>query len=71
MVFETVGMMAVFASRQYGIKDIVLTGNLTQMSQAKDVVEMFNKHFDVNMIIPENAQFSTVIGAAMSYFEKN
>jgi type II pantothenate kinase len=70
MVFETVGMMAVFASRQYGIKDIVLTGNLTQMSQAKDVVDMFNKHFDVNMVIPENAQFSTVIGAAMSYFEK-
>ena len=71
MVFETVGMMAVFASRQYGIKDIVLTGNLTQMSQAKDVIEMFNKHFDVNMVIPENAQFSTVIGAAMSYFDKN
>ncbi len=70
MVFETVGMMAVFAARQYGIRDIVLTGNLTQMSQAQAVVEMFNKHFDVNMVIPQNAQFSTVIGAAMSYFNK-
>ncbi len=70
MVFETVGMMAIFASRQYGIKDIVLTGNLTQMSQAQGVVDMFNKYFNVNMIIPENAQFSTVIGAAMSYFNK-
>ena len=70
MVFETVGMMSVFASRQYKIRDIVLTGNLTQMSQAQSVVDMFNKHFDVNMIIPENAQFSTVIGAAISYFKK-
>ena len=70
MVFETVGMMAVFAARQHGIRDIVLTGNLTQMSQAKNVIEMFNKHFDVNMVIPENAQFSTVIGAALSYFDK-
>ncbi len=70
MVFETVGMMAVFAARQYGIKDIVLTGNLTQMSQAQGVVDMFNSFFDVNMIIPENAQFSTVIGAAISYFKK-
>lgn len=70
MVFETVGMMAVFAARQYGIRDIVLTGNLTQMSQAQAVIEMFNKHFDVNMVIPENAQFSTVIGAAISYFNK-
>jgi type II pantothenate kinase len=63
-------MMAVFAARQYGIKDIVLTGNLTQMSQAQSVVDMFNSFFDVNMIIPENAQFSTVIGAAISYFKK-
>ena len=70
MIFETVGMMAVFASRQYRIKDIVLTGNLTQMSQAQAVVDMFNKYFGVNMVIPENAQFSTVIGAAMSYFKK-
>ena len=70
MVFETVGMMAVFAARQHGIRDIVLTGNLTQMSQAKNVIDMFNKHFDVNMVIPENAQFSTVIGAALSYFDK-
>lgn len=70
MVFETVGMMAVFAARQHGIRDIVLTGNLTQMSQSKNVIDMFNKHFDVNMVIPENAQFSTVIGAALSYFNK-
>lgn len=70
MVFETVGMMSVFAARQYNIKDIVLTGNLTQMSQSQAVVDMFNNSFGVNMIIPENAQFSTVIGAAMSYFKK-
>ena len=38
--------------------------------QSKNVIDMFNKHFDVNMIIPENAQFSTVIGAALSYFNK-
>ena len=70
MVFETVGMMAVFASRQYGISDIVFTGNLTRMSQTQNVVDMFNRCFGTNIIVPENAQYSTVIGAAMSYFEK-
>ena len=40
------------------------------MSQVKEVIEMFNKYFDVNMIIPEDAQFSTVIGAAISHFHK-
>ena len=69
MVFETVGMMSIFAARQYGISDIVFTGNLTRMSQTQAVVDMFNRCFDANIIIPENAQYSTVIGAAMSYFE--
>ena len=69
MVFETVGMMAVFASRQYGISDIVFTGNLTNMSQTQNVVNMFNRCFGTNIIVPENAQYSTVIGAAISYFE--
>ena len=61
---------SVFASRQYGISDIVFTGNLTNMSQTKDVVEMFNRCFDTNIIVPENAQYSTVIGAAISSFIK-
>ena len=70
MVFETAGMMSVFASRQYGISDIVFTGNLTRMSQTQNVVDMFNRCFDVNVTVPENAQYSTVIGAAISSFIK-
>jgi type II pantothenate kinase len=70
MVFETVGMIAYFASKQYGIKDIILTGNLTNISQAKEIVDGLNKMFDMNFIIPVNAQYSTVIGAALSSFGK-
>ena len=70
MVFETVGMIAYFASKQYGLKDIILTGNLTNISQAKEIVDGLNKMFDMNFIIPANAQYSTVIGAALSSFGK-
>ncbi len=70
MVFETVGMIAYFASKPYGLKDIVLTGNLTQMSQAPELFDVLNKMFNMRFTIPENAQFSTVIGAALSSFEK-
>ena len=70
MVFETVGMIAYFASKQYGIKDIILTGNLTNISQAKEIVDGLNTMFDMNFIIPVNAQYSTVIGAALSSFGK-
>ena len=70
MVFETVGMVAYFASKQFNIKDIVLTGNLTQMSQAPKTFEVLNEMFNMNFVIPENAQFSTVIGAALSSFKR-
>lgn len=70
MVFETVGMIAYFAAKQYGIKDVILTGNLTHISQAQEIVDGLNKMFDMNFVIPNNAQYSTVIGAALSSFEK-
>ncbi|MBQ8475222.1 MAG: type II pantothenate kinase [Clostridia bacterium] len=66
MVFETIGMVSVFAARNFGIKNVVLTGNLTNVSQAKDVFTSLNSMFDMNFIIPENAQFGTVIGAALA-----
>ncbi|MBO5274408.1 MAG: type II pantothenate kinase [Clostridia bacterium] len=67
MIFETVGMMAIFAARTYKLRDIVLTGNLTSVPQAKEIFKTLNSMFDMNFIIPERSQFSTVIGAALSY----
>ncbi len=66
MVFEVAGMLAVFAARNHNIKDIVLTGNLTRVPQSKEIFDTLNSMFDVNFMIPQNAQFSTVIGAALS-----
>ena len=65
MIFETVGMMAVFNSRMHKTRDIVLTGNLTQIAQAPETFKNLSDMFNVNFIIPERAQFSTVIGAAL------
>jgi type II pantothenate kinase len=65
MVFETVGMMAVFNARAKGVKDIVLTGNLTSVDYAKTAFEGLSAMFGLNFVIPENARFSTVIGTAM------
>ena len=65
MVFETVGMLALFAARAKGVKDIVLTGNLTHVEYAKVAFEGLSTMFGVNFTIPENARFSTVIGTAI------
>lgn len=65
MVAETIAMMAIFAARNYKLKNIILTGNLTAIKPIRDMFVNLEKNFDVNFIIPENSQFGTVIGAAL------
>ena len=67
MVYETIAMMAIFASRSYNVSDIVLTGNLTTASPAKRIFASLSAYFGLNFMIPPKSQFGTVIGAALSY----
>ncbi|MBQ8509339.1 MAG: type II pantothenate kinase [Clostridia bacterium] len=66
MVFETIAMVAMFAARNYDLRDIVLTGNLTTLNKAKGIFGGMNSMFNLNFMIPENSQFGTVIGAALT-----
>lgn len=66
MVFETIGMISIFAARGCGIRDIILTGNLSSVAQAGEIFTTLNRMFDVNFIIPEYSRFGTVIGAALA-----
>ncbi len=65
MVFETIAMVARFAAKSYGLRDIILTGNLTTLEQAPAIFAGLNAMFDLNFMIPHNSQFGTVIGAAL------
>ena len=68
MVFETVAMVSVFASRHVAVENVILTGNLTRLPFCAQKFEEFNTKYKygVNFIIPKNSQFSTVIGTALS-----
>ena len=66
MIYETAAMLGIFAARMKKVKNIVLTGNLTRMAQAKGTFDAMNEIFDKKFIIPENSQFSTAIGAALA-----
>ena len=66
MVAETIMMLSVFAARSYGLADIVLIGNLTTIEPIRRVFEKHAEGFGVRFVIPENAQFGTVIGAALN-----
>ena len=66
LVYETVGMVSIFASRYCGVRDIVLTGNLTRLDYCKKKFEQFNRlGYGVNFIIPERSEYATVIGGAL------
>ena len=71
MVFQTIGMMAVFACRNDEVKDVILTGTLTQVPFAAQVFDALHKMHGVNFIIPQNAIYATATGAALSYLHSN
>ena len=65
LVFQTIGMISVFATKMEHIKDIVLTGNLTNVPQAEIVFKKLSELFGVNFVMPDNAEFATAAGAAI------
>jgi len=66
MIFESVGMMAVFASLNSHVKDIVLIGALSATEHAATVFENLAKIHPVKFHIPKDAIFATAVGAALS-----
>jgi len=65
LVFETVAMQSIFAARQFGTRDIILTGRLTRIPQSHRIFTELNALFDVNFLIPKLSEYATVIGAAL------
>ena len=70
MVFETIGMLSLFAARSKGVRDVVLTGRLSVIEPAAKIFENLNNMFDLNLVVPFHSQFGTVIGAALTGMER-
>jgi type II pantothenate kinase len=66
MVFESVAMLSIFGARNRTLKNIVVTGNMTTIPQARPILSALNQTFDANFILPDHSQYATVIGAALS-----
>jgi len=69
MVFEIVGMLAVFALKNDEIRDVVLTGTLATFPQVKTVFSGFKALTGLNFIVPTEAVFATALGAASAAAE--
>ena len=69
MVMETVGMISTFGARSTGVKNVVLTGNLTTLERCHEKFCQFNQMYEaegLKFIIPELSAYATVIGTALS-----
>ncbi len=67
MVFQTIGVLAIFACKNDTIRDIVLIGALSTLPQAETIFGGMNSIYDVKFIIPEKSVFATAIGAVIPY----
>ena len=70
MIYETVGVAAIFAAREKNVKDIVLTGRLSALGSAAKTFKELGDTFGVNFVLPSDSEYATVIGAALTYFDR-
>ena len=66
LVYQAIGTVAVMASRQCGLKDIVFTGQLTGLKQCEEYLLPFENLYGVNIIVPEDAVFATALGSCLA-----
>ncbi len=66
MIYQTIGMLAVFACSGTEINDIILTGTMTTLAQGNTVFKELDSLHNVNFIVPENAVYCCAIGAVLS-----
>lgn len=68
LIYQNIGMLAVFGAQMTNNKDIIFTGKLAQIEEGITILKALrdNKSYDIKLHFPENATFSTAIGAAIS-----
>ena len=67
MIFETIGVMSVFAAHNIKNNNIIIVGNVATMPYINTVLKKIEKlHKGIKFIIPKQAEYATVIGAIES-----
>ena len=67
LVFQSLGVMAAFATKGLLTRKIVMVGTITQYPGAAAILDTVAKLHRVKFIIPEKAGFMTAMGAATEY----
>lgn len=66
MIFQVIGIMAVFAAREDNIEQVVLAGHLATIEPGLFVFRDIERLHRIKFLIPKYAEYTTAIGAAIS-----
>lgn len=71
MIFEIIAMMAVFATKNDKVREVILIGNIATIPCVKQLLKQIEELHNITFIIPKNAQYAVVIGAIESLTKNN
>lgn len=66
MIFQSIGVMAVFAVKRHMTRTIIMVGTITDWPIAQRSLDEVAALHSVKFIVPDHAAFATAIGAALS-----
>jgi type II pantothenate kinase len=66
MVYQVIGVMSMFAARAKGAESVVVTGRGSGNPIGRQVLEVITKLYGVKFEYPQDAEWTTAIGAAIS-----
>ncbi len=65
LVFQSIAMTSVFATRHSEFDDVILIGNLSKLELCGKIFHDINKLTGVNFIIPNMSEYATALGALL------
>ena len=69
LVYQVIGMLAVFAARSRNIDRVIVTGSGSHNPLGQDILNAITTLYAIVFEYPENAEYTTAIGAGLFGFE--
>ena len=66
MVYQVIGMIAVFAAKSRNITQVIVTGNGSRNQLGKNILDEIGRMYSIIFEYPENAEYTTALGASLS-----
>jgi type II pantothenate kinase len=67
MVYQVIGMLAVFAAKSKRTGRVIVTGNGSHNAIGKKILTAITEMYSVHFEYPADAEYTTAIGAGLSY----